>query len=106
MPKPLKEIAANKAKPPARPKRPTDPNRAAHAMLAEHMARAGDDDKPQTFQAQYRAHMAKLGAKGGRVSGKRRKTNLSEEQRREIASKAARKRWADGAAKKASKKRG
>jgi hypothetical protein len=38
--------------------------------------------------------MSKLGAKGGKVSGARRMTNLSEEQRGAIALKAARARWA------------
>jgi len=73
MPKPLKE-ATLKPKQPAKPKRPTDPNRAAHAMLAEHMARAesdpaAPDNAPLDFDAQYRAHMAKLGKKGGKISG-------------------------------------
>jgi hypothetical protein len=48
--------------------------------------------------------MAKLGAKGGKVSGARR-MKMPEEQRREIASKAARKRWDDVAKRKAAKKR-
>ena len=40
------------------------------------------------------AYMSALGRKGGQVSGARRMTNLSDEQRREIASKAARAMWA------------
>jgi hypothetical protein len=39
-------------------------------------------------------YMSKLGKRGGIVSGSRRMTNLTAEQRREIASKAARARWA------------
>jgi hypothetical protein len=45
--------------------------------------------------------MAKLGAKGGKVGGKRRLDTMTPEQRSEIALKAARTRWA-----KAAKKRG
>jgi hypothetical protein len=92
MPKPLKKPAAKR---PAKPKRPADPNRAAHAMLAEHMARTQDEPSapPLDFDAAYRAHMAKLGAKGGKASGAKRMTNLSEAQRKRIAKKAAAARW-------------
>ncbi len=47
-----------------------------------------------TFKAQLSAYMSKLGAKGGKVSGARRLENLTDEQRRKIASDAARARWA------------
>ena len=42
----------------------------------------------------FRDYMSKLGRRGGVVSGQRRMTNLSDEQRREIASNAARAMWA------------
>lgn len=45
------------------------------------------------FQAQYKAHMAKLGAKGGKVSGAKR-MEMPVEERRRIASLAARAMWA------------
>lgn len=95
MPKPLKK-AARKPKNPVKPKRPTDVNRAVHAMMAEHMALAqeGAVPPPLDFDAQYKAHMAKLGAKGGKVSGARRMDNLTADKRSEIASKAARAMWA------------
>lgn len=92
MPKPLKK-AVRKLKTPVKPKRPTDPNRAAHAILAEHMARLEAEPAPLDFQAQYKAHMAKLGAKGGKVSGAKRMA-MPAKKRREIAIKAARARWA------------
>jgi general stress protein YciG len=100
MPKPLKK-AVRKLKTPAKPKRPTDPNRAAHAMLAEHMARleAEQPAAPLGFAAQYKAHMRKLGAKGGKASGAKRMENLTDEQRSGIALKAARARWAKAAKK-------
>jgi hypothetical protein len=99
MPKPLKK-PVRKSKIPAKPKRPTDVNRAVHAMMAEHMSRledapsGGASATPLDFDAQYKAHMVKLGKRGGQVSGARRMQNLSAEQRREIASKAARAMWA------------
>lgn len=39
-------------------------------------------------------YMAKLGAKGGKVSGAKRMENLSDRQRKKIASDAANARWA------------
>ena len=78
MPKPLKKPART-LKTPTKPlKRPTDPNRAAHAILADHMSRIQDEptlapEPPLDFAAQYKAHMSKLGAKGGRASGAKRK---------------------------------
>jgi hypothetical protein len=94
MPKPLKK-RVRKLKTPVKPKRPTDPNRAAHAMLAEHMAKAGESEPDQpSFKEQLSAHMAKLGRKGGKASGAKRMENLSDEQRQQIAFNAARARWA------------
>src|SRR5687767_13750014 len=95
MQKPLKN-PARKLKTPAKPKRPTDPNRAAHSMLTEHMARVEGSASPPPldFDAQYKAHMAKLGKKGGKASGAKRMENLTDEQRSGIALKAARARWA------------
>ena len=95
MPKPLKK-AVRKPKAPAKLKRPTDVNRAVHAMMAEHMALAQDGavPPPLDFDAQYKAHMAKLGAKGGRIGGKRRLETMTPEQRSNAASKAARAMWA------------
>jgi hypothetical protein len=46
--------------------------------------------KPPLAVSEY---MAKIGSKGGRVGAKRRAEKLTPEQRREIASKAAQKRW-------------
>ena len=92
MPKPVKK-PVRKPKTPAKPKRPTDVNRAVHAMMAEHMSRVESEPVTLDFQAQYKAHMAKLGRLGGKVSGARRMQNLSDSKRREIAKKAATARW-------------
>lgn len=73
-------------------------------MLAEHMARAEQQvAEPLDFASQYREHMRKLGAKGGKKGGMRRMQTMTPEQRSEVAAKAARKRWADVAAKKVGK---
>ncbi len=99
MPKPLKK-PVRRLKTPAKPKRPTDPNRAAHAMLAEHMGRVQEElaqavtDPPLDFETQYKAHMSKLGKKGGKASGAKRMENLSDQERQLIALKAAQARWA------------
>jgi len=99
MPKPLKKPIVRKLKTPPKPKRPSDPNRAAHSMLAEHMSRLQDEptaqpEPPVDFVTQYKAHMAKLGAKGGKIGGKRRLVKLTQQQRSEIALRAAEARWA------------
>lgn len=99
MPKPVKK-PVRKLKTPPKPKRPSDPNRAAHSMIAEHMARV-QQEPPLDFDAQYRAHMSKLGKKGGDISGERR-MSLPVEVRRRVASIAARAMWAK---RKAAKKR-
>lgn len=89
MPKPVKK------KKPAKPS--TDPNRRAHQMLSQHLALTEDTTVTpphgDTFEAQLSAHMAKLGAKGGTVSGARRMENLSAKKRKEIAKLAAAARW-------------
>ncbi len=90
MPKPVK-------KRPQKPKRPSsDPNLRARQMMAEHMAKAGEQTgtlpAAPSFQEQLSAHMAKLGAKGGKVSGAKR-MEMPEKTRKEIARKAAAARW-------------
>src|SRR5262245_59354266 len=96
MPKPVKKASGRLPEPP-KPKRSSDPMKAAQAILGEHMARlnAAPENVPVLdFQAQYRQHMAKLGAKGGKISGAKRMKNLSATERKAIARKAAAARWA------------
>ena len=96
MPKPVK-----KAKPPAKKRPSSDPNLRARQMMAEQMAKFDTSDKPwtvdagpvmPTFKEQLSAHMAKLGAKGGKVSGAKR-MEMPEKKRKEIATLAAKARW-------------
>jgi hypothetical protein len=92
MPKPVK----NKAKTPPKPKRPSDANSAAKAIIAEHLARTqGQPAANQMIldpETVIREHMRKLGIKGGKMSGAKR-MQMPAEQRREIAALAARARW-------------
>ena len=103
MPKPVKKKPA--AKKSTTPKRPaSDPNRRAGQLMAEHLDKLSQgkwaneppapENKPQgdPFEAQYRARMAELGRKGGKVSGAKR-MEMPEKQRKEIAKKAAAARW-------------
>src|SRR3954462_5966484 len=62
----------------------------AHALV-KHIT-AGEKSAAITA-AQLSAYMSDLGRRGGRVSGARRMKNLSDEQRRDIAAKAARAMW-------------
>lgn len=95
MPKPVKKArqkgAGTLPVPPKR-KRPADPMKAAQAILAEHMGRV--QETAPSFEEQYRARMAELGKKGGKISGAKRMENLTDRQRSEIALKAATARWA------------
>jgi hypothetical protein len=50
--------------------------------------------KPEIAKSLVSRVMSEMGKKGGKISGKRRMTNLSSERRREIALKAAQARWA------------
>jgi general stress protein YciG len=99
MPKPVK-------KQPARKRRPaSDPNRRAHQMLDEHLAKLEQGkwkDAPtpdvtpphgDPFEEQYRKRMSDLGRKGGKVSGAKR-MEMPSKKRRDIAMKAAKARWA------------
>ena len=104
MPKPVKnlptltEIRSQAARDAKRtPRKPSnDPMIHARQIITEHMAKAGEQTEPLPapldFQAQYKAHMAKLGAKGGKISGAKR-MEMPERTRKAIARKAAAARW-------------
>lgn len=89
MPKPVKKAVT---------KRPSsDPMTRARQMLTEHMRKLSEGkfaepDAPDA-KAIISAHMAALGAKGGKVSGAKR-MEMPAKQRREIALNAAKARWA------------
>lgn len=100
MPKPLKKAKmakSGKLPTPPKAKRPSDPNRAAHAMIAEHLSRVQGPASDQPIidaETVIREHMRKLGAKGGKIGGKRRLVTMTAQERSQIALAAANKRWA------------
>jgi general stress protein YciG len=103
MPKPVKKAAK---KPAARKRPSSDPNVRAGQIMAAHIDKlaagkwAGETPEPASepptadasFEAQFRARMAELGRKGGKVSGAKR-MEMPEAKRKAIAKKAARARW-------------
>lgn len=70
-------------------KRPRDPNQLAAQIVAE--ATGEEPDQPATPEKDPAA--VSLGRRGGLKGGKARAAALTPEQRREIAKKAAAKRW-------------
>ena len=60
--------------------------------MDEHMSRV-EPPAPLDFETAYRQRMAELGAKGGKIGGKRRLETMTDERRREVAAKAAKARW-------------
>ena len=83
--------------------RPKDVNQLAHHLVrlsteVDAGDRATETPAPKPPKG-LSAYMAALGAMGGKVSGAKRMTNLSVDQRRSIALKAARARWSKAAQK-------
>jgi hypothetical protein len=86
MAKRVKPTAGNSG----RPKRPADVNQLAHFLGGQ------STNKPEPAEvtdAEIKRVMAELGRRGGRIGGKRRAASMTPERRREVALKAARKRW-------------
>lgn len=73
-----------------RKKMPRDVNQIAFRTV-ELSTQETEEQKPS--RSLISRIMSQMGKKGGKVSGKRRMTNLSPERRREIALKAAQARW-------------
>jgi hypothetical protein len=77
------------------PRRKTeDANETAFRIMRESTTRAGSAVEPVTKSDISRV-MAELGRRGGKIGGKKRMTTLSQEQRSQIAYKAAQARWAN-----------
>jgi hypothetical protein len=75
------------------PKRPTDANQLAYHLETLPTGEIPDAVIPPT-NAQISLVMAELGRKGGKIGGKRRLVTMTHEQRRIVALKAAKARWA------------
>jgi hypothetical protein len=73
---------------PKNPKRPRDPNQLAKMIMDMSIGEAAPDVKPEKNAA-----AVELGRLGGLKGGKARSASLSPEKRKEIAQKAAAKRW-------------
>ncbi len=76
-------------------KRPCDPNQLAKWIVERS---TGEVEGPEAVTAptppsDLSAYMAAIGRKGGQIGGKRRLKNMTKEQRRKVAAKAARARW-------------
>ncbi len=82
----------------------SDPVTRAKQMMDEHMAKVESANPPWqteaavppvvTFAEQLSAHMKALGAKGGKVGGKRRMETMTQKDRKVLAMKGAAARWA------------
>lgn len=73
------------------PKRPSDPNQLAHAVVG--IATGDLEDAPPVDHAAKDPAAVALGRRGGLKGGQARADALTPERRREIASKAAASRW-------------
>ena len=89
MPKRISKKKATKKK----PKRSKDVNTNVFQMQQEHIQRNEDNEPPEPTQEEISRIMSHLGKKGGKIGGKRRLVTMTPEQRREIATKAAKARW-------------
>jgi len=71
-----------------------DANELAHDLVRGIVERTEEATGPGApVSPELREYLRELGRRGGQVSGARRMTNLTGEQRREIAARAARARW-------------
>ena len=77
-------------------KAPSDINQAAFQMVRRS---TGTEDReihpPKISTSDISRVMAAMGRRGGKIGGKRRLTTMTPEQRRAVAQKAAKVRWAD-----------
>jgi hypothetical protein len=74
----------------SKPKRPKDVNQNAFAIV-----RLATEPKPEppTDAAILSRIMSEMGKKGGKIGGKRRMVTMTQEQRSQVALKAAKARW-------------
>jgi hypothetical protein len=91
VPKPLKKKPAGSKR--TRP--PQDVNQWVRHMVDQSTAEP-EPDAPPIAPAALSAYMAAIGARGGRIGGKRRMETMTFEQRSAIGVKAARARWPKG----------
>ena len=77
-----------------------DINQAAFQMVRRSTGTESEPSRPpRVSQSDISRVMSAMGRKGGKIGGKRRMTTMTPEQRREVALKAAKTRWANHKAK-------
>jgi hypothetical protein len=76
-------------------KRPKDVNQLAHYLGRQSTGEEPQKhaDRPNATSEEIRRVMSVLGARGGKVGGKRRAERMTEEQRSDAAARAANARW-------------
>jgi hypothetical protein len=74
--------------------RPSDINQAAFQMVRRSTATDTPEPRRAKVSDAISRVMAAMGRKGGKIGGKRRMTTMTAEQRRDVALKAAKTRWA------------
>jgi hypothetical protein len=70
--------------------RTADPNEIAFQLVQR---ATGTPEHSVTVPSAISSYMAQIGAKGGRIGGKRRLKTMTAEERRKVAQKAAKARW-------------
>jgi hypothetical protein len=75
---------------------PIEANEAAHLLIQRSPEKLDQDQEPPRARVPRAIHrvMSKMGRKGGKIGGKRRLETMTEEARRQVASLAAKARWA------------
>lgn len=76
------------------PSRPRDVNQLAHKLVELSTAESPIFPTEPSPPINLSEYMAAMGRKGGKIGGKRRLTTMSAKDRKKIASKAAKARWA------------
>ncbi len=76
-------------------KRPRDPNQLAKWIVDQSTSEAPEpaQEAPPIAPSSLSQYMAAIGRKGGQIGGKRRLKTMTKEQRKSVATKAARARW-------------
>ena len=76
-------------------KRPRDPNQLAKWIVDRSTGQISEEPVAAPVPpTDLSAYMAAMGRKGGQIGGKRRLKTMTKEQRRKVAAKAAKTRWA------------
>ena len=78
----------------SRDAQPAGRNQAAYQMVRRSTQTDPEPNPPKVSRSEIARVMAAMGARGGRIGGKRRMETMSAAERREIAAKAAKTRWA------------